>query len=615
MVSFTGIVFILCFISTNEIGTEEPTAQKVSQASPESPDVAEMKVLEARARDAVRKALPAIVAVDFPGLGEPENPKFGHISMVRGSGVIITRDGLILSQWHVSHKTRTGLLRGPGDEIEIVLQDGRHLKAELLGADPVHDLSLLRIIEPGDFPHLALAQPNSVARGDRVVKLGHPFGYRTSRGASARIGRVIYLGESIEIVADCLTFAGDSGGPLINLDGEVIGILENAASPQFGIWNLPERSGNLNCYTYTDTINRLMSSLRDPTRGKKLDQDFKEEALPESKIRQAKRLKEIYGDTDSQVLPVDDWTQGEKNRTKWNDLTRLYSGTVVEVLGPRRRVAFGTVVGSDGWVLTKASEIPDDPRCRLADGQIVPARVAGVDPAYDLALLKVDAHGLRAIEWSVEKVRPAGKFVAAPNGRGGSIGVGIVCVEQRALEGPFPAKVIKAKPYIPGPTPPEVLGKMIEGKGLLVRRVKGAAAKAGIVPGDLLLKLNGRAIRDHDDVDRCVEMSSPGDLLPIFLERDGQRLNVSVTLGEEPYVRCPPAFARYRNLRADDFPFVFEHDIPLTLDECGGPIIDLDGKAIGITIARVAQHGCMAIPADCIERLLPILKSGSTARE
>jgi serine protease Do len=417
------------------------------------------------------------------------------------------------------------------------------------------------------------------------------------------------LGESIEIVADCLTFAGDSGGPLINLAGEVIGILENASAPQFGIWNLPERSGNLNCYASVDTIARLMPVMRSPARAEKQGPGFKVQDLPEHTAMMPKRLGEIYGDTDSKVLPVDDWTQGEKTRAKWNDLTALYSGTVVEVLCHRRRVAFGTVVGADGWILTKASEISDDARCKLADGQIVPARVAGVDPAYDLALLKVDAHGLRAIYWSVERVRPAGKFVAAPDGRGGSIGVGIVCVEQRALEGPFPTTVTKAKPYVPKPTPPEVLGKLIEGKGLLVRRVKGGAAEAGIVPGDLLLSLNGQPIRDDGDVDKCVEKSSPGEILPIVIERDGQRLDLSVKLGEEPYVRCPGAFGRYRNLRADDFPFVFEHDIPLTLDECGGPIIDLNGKAIGITIARVGQHGCMAIPADAIEPLVLRLKN------
>ena len=71
-----------------------------------------------------------------------------------------------------------------------------------------------------------------------------------------------------------------------------------------------------------------------------------------------------------------------------------------------------------------------------------------------------------------------------------------------------------------------------------------------------------------------------------------------MTLEEETYVNCPGAGSRFRNSRSDDFPVVFEHDIPLTLDECGGPVIGLNGKAIGITIARVGQHGCMAIPAD-----------------
>lgn len=610
MVSLARLTFTLisCFASVSPIFADGPIAPKGDSPSNAVPSVAELKELETRVSHAIQKALPAIVAVDFPGPGAPASPKTDHFSLTSGSGVIITGDGFILSQWHVSHKARKGLFRNAGDEIEVVLNDGRHRKAKLLGADPYRDLSLLRIVEPGEYPHLDLAKPNSVARGDRVLKLGHPFGYRVSRGATSRLGRVLYLGEAIEIVTDCLTFAGDSGGPLINLDGDVVGIIENAASPQYGIWNLPERSGNLTCYTSVDTIARLMPGMRTPNPDHKLDRDFSVKDLPEYKLQEPKRLKEIYDNTDSRVLPVDEWTQGEHTRASWIELTKRYSGTVVEVLSHGRRVALGTVVGADGWILTKASEIPDEPQCKLADGQVLPGRVAGVDPEYDLALLKIDAQGLLAVEWSVDKVRPAGKFIAAPDGRGGSIGVGIVCVEQRALEGPFPTTVTKSKLNVPKPTPPEVLGKMIEGKGLLVKRVKDSAAKAGIIPGDLLVSLNGQLIRDHDDVDRCVEKLSPGDILPIVLDRDGQRLNVSVTLGAEPYVRCPGAIARYRNLRADDFPFVFEHDIPVTLDECGGPLIDLNGKAIGITIARVAQHGCMAIPADAIAPLVTRLK-------
>ena len=102
--------------------------------------------------------------------------------------------------------------------------------------------------------------------------------------------------------------------------------------------------------------------------------------------------------------------------------------------------------------------------------------------------------------------------------------------------------------------------------------------------------------------------SSAGDLLPFVIEHAGRRIDVSLKLDEDPYIRCPGTTAWYRNLRADDFPAVFEHDIPLLLDECGGPVIDLDGRAVGMTIARVAQHGCMAIPSDVIPGLVSRLK-------
>src|SRR4051794_18405446 len=148
--------------------------------------VPELKALEARACDAIRKALPAVVAVNVTPPPKVANDPDNHFESA-ASGVLISRDGLILSQRHVSHvsrptgKTDTDL--APGEQIEVALQDGRRLKAELLGADPVRDLSLLRIVDRGDYPHLDLAKPHSVAPGDRVIKLGHPYGYRADRGA------------------------------------------------------------------------------------------------------------------------------------------------------------------------------------------------------------------------------------------------------------------------------------------------------------------------------------------------------------------------------------------------------------------------------------------------
>ena len=67
------------------------------------------------------------------------------------------------------------------------------------------------------------------------------------------------------------------------------------------------------------------------------------------------------------------------------------------------------------------------------------------------------------------------------------------------------------------------------------------------------------------------------------------------------------------NYRADDFPTVIECAVPFYSYECGGPIVDLTGRAIGVTIARVASHGGMVIPGDCVLKLLPDLQSGRLA--
>ena len=165
----------------------EPANGFAASSTPKT--VAELTELEARVRNAIRLGIPAIVAIDVPTSRSAED-KRRHLNETQfegfASGVIIRGDGLILSQWHVSHQTSVDVWREPGDQVEVVLQDGRRLKAELLGADPVRDLSLLRIIEPGEYPHARLASEHAVAVGDWVLKLGHPLA--TAQTAARSLG-------------------------------------------------------------------------------------------------------------------------------------------------------------------------------------------------------------------------------------------------------------------------------------------------------------------------------------------------------------------------------------------------------------------------------------------
>src|SRR4051794_18279650 len=234
--SLTPMLVILALGLSDARGAE--SAIPLPASSP--PSIAELQALETRAQGAIRKALQAVVAVNVTPKTAAEIRANAH-SESGASGVIISRDGLILSQRHVSHVSRPigkkDVILAPGDQIDVVLQDGRRLKAELLGSDPLRDLSLLRIVDHGVYPYIELAKPGSVTPGDHVIKLGHPYGYRPGRGATARLGRVLYTGASIEIVADCLTFGGDSGGPLIDLDGRIVGVIESGAAPQTVIFS------------------------------------------------------------------------------------------------------------------------------------------------------------------------------------------------------------------------------------------------------------------------------------------------------------------------------------------------------------------------------------------
>lgn len=150
----------------------------------------------------VEKARPAVVGI-MAGAGA-------------GSGVIVSKDGLVLTAGHV--------LASGGDDIMIILPDGRQVKAKSLGRDMDRDAALAQITEPGDWPHVEMAEGKSVESGEWCVAMGHPGGFDLQRGAPVRLGRLWDKSEDSYYRSDCTVSGGDSGGPLFDLDGKVIGI-------------------------------------------------------------------------------------------------------------------------------------------------------------------------------------------------------------------------------------------------------------------------------------------------------------------------------------------------------------------------------------------------------
>jgi len=132
-----------------------------------------------------------------------------------GSGVVISPEGLILTAAHV-----TG---GVGKEFTVVFEDGRKVKARSLGLNSESDAAMAKIIEEGTYPFVRVEDQDRTKLGDWVFALGHSGGFDKERGSVVRLGRIVRSSNST-VQSDCNLIGGDSGGPLFDLTGRLVGI-------------------------------------------------------------------------------------------------------------------------------------------------------------------------------------------------------------------------------------------------------------------------------------------------------------------------------------------------------------------------------------------------------
>src|SRR5262249_34570209 len=152
-----------------------------------------------------------------------------------GTGVIITKDGFVLTNEHV--------LAG-ATQTRVTLSDGRQFDAELVGGDPASDLAVVRVKTGEPLPTPKLGDSDDVMIGESVIAIGNPFGLNSTvtTGVLSAVNRSI-RGDGREyhgfLQTDASINPGNSGGPLLNMDGEVIGIttaiLGNAQGIGFAI--------------------------------------------------------------------------------------------------------------------------------------------------------------------------------------------------------------------------------------------------------------------------------------------------------------------------------------------------------------------------------------------
>lgn len=167
-------------------------------------NVADLRRIEAQVQRVAERALPATVAV--------------FVGQSAGSGVIISPEGLVLTAAHVVGRA------GAGRRLHIILPDGRSLPGRSLGANHDIDAGMIQLDDPpADLPFVPIAKSGQLRPGEWVVTTGQPGGVVDNRAPPIRLGRVLFSEDDL-VCTDCTLVGGDSGGPLINMAGQVVGI-------------------------------------------------------------------------------------------------------------------------------------------------------------------------------------------------------------------------------------------------------------------------------------------------------------------------------------------------------------------------------------------------------
>lgn len=143
----------------------------------------------------------------------------------KGSGFFIREDGYILTNAHLLENTRT---------IEVIAYDQRILPAQIIQLDSKTDLAVIKV-EGSGFPYLTFGDPDKIEIGDPVLSIGYPDSFELGLVTDKDINHIGLFQMENYIKTSAFIFLGDSGGPLLNMSGDVIGI--NAAA-------LIDREGN-----------------------------------------------------------------------------------------------------------------------------------------------------------------------------------------------------------------------------------------------------------------------------------------------------------------------------------------------------------------------------------
>jgi serine protease Do len=382
----------------------------------------------------------------------PRPPQQGQLVRGLGSGFIVQSDGLILTNAHVVDGAQ---------EVTVKLTDRREYRAKVLGTDRQTDVAVIKINEK-NLPTVQLGNPTAVKVGEPVLAIGSPYGFENSATSGIVSAKSRSLANDAYvpfIQTDVAVNPGNSGGPLFNLRGEVIGINSQIYS----------RTGGFQGLSFAIPIDVAIRT--------------KDQLVRTGKVSRG-RLGIGIQDVDQGLAE----SFGLK-RVAGALVSSVERGSPAEMAGLKPG---DVIVRMDGHDIERSADLP--------------ANVAALVPGTSTKLEIVRDGTSKTVTVKVAELQPQlaeGKSDSGPN-------EGVIGLAVRPLER-------------------EERQSVGVSQGLLVQGVSGNAALAGILPGDVIVAVNGAPVSKVEQLQRMVKNS--GRRLALLIQRDEARIYIPVDVG------------------------------------------------------------------------------------
>ncbi|MGC6582461.1 MAG: S1C family serine protease, partial [Akkermansiaceae bacterium] len=262
----------------------------------------------------------------------------------------------------------------------------------------------------------------------------------------------------------------------------------------------------------------------------------------------------------------------------------------------RRPFIYGTVVGADGLILTKASELEEVENfsVRVNEENFREAQIIATDETWDLALVKVDARDLIPVTWAPSSDLAHGTWVVsngATTRRYRRPRAGMISANKREILGLHSA----------------VLGVGLKnGKGgveITAITKNSGAERAELKKGDLVVEADGRSVEEVDELKSVLKKRGIGETLMLKIQRgdDVLELEVEMMARHKLYGGVQnrnDSMSGEFSPRRTGFPMVLQHEITLSRRSVGGPLLDFEGRCVGMNIAMANRVENYAIPME-----------------